>query len=94
LSPYHSTLRPDELFTEDTYVNVNICGKDRTVKHAVAKVIKKQKTKKNSMGLLYVVESGLIEFEGHKIITDILPINGAFYIKESEPQILKPERNP
>jgi len=94
MSPYHPTLRPDQLFSDrDIYVSVNMCYKDRTIKHTVGKIIKNQKIKTNSVGLLSIVESGIIEVDGHKIITDTLPINGAFYIKESEPQILKPEHN-
>jgi hypothetical protein len=96
MSPYHTTLRPNEIFTTpDIYVNVNLLNKkDRTIIHTIGKVIKTQKTITQPNGSVRVVESGLIEVRGNKIITDSLPINGAFYIKESEPQILKPDHNP
>ena len=88
MSPYHSTLRPDEIFTTpDTYVSVNLLNKkDKTIIHTVGKVIKTQKIMVHPDGSTRVVESGLIEVRGNKVITDTLPINGAFYILESEPQ--------
>jgi len=90
VTPYHTTLRPDEIFTTpDTYVNVNLLNKkDKTIIHTVGKVIKVQKTITVPDGSVRVVESGLIEVRGNKIITDTLPINGAFYIIEGSPQIL------
>lgn len=90
MSPYHTTLRPNEIFTTpDTYVNVNLLNKkDKTIIHTVGKVIKTQKTITQSNGSVHVVESGLIEVRGNKIITDKPPINGAFYIIEETPQIL------
>jgi hypothetical protein len=90
MSPYHTTLRPNEIFTTpDTYVNVNLLNKkDKTIIHTVGKVIKTQKTTTQPDGSVHVVESGLIEVRGSKIITNTLPINGAFYIVEELPQIL------
>ena len=90
MSPYHATLRPNEIFTTpDTYVKVNLLNKkDKTIIHTVGKVIKTQRTMVHPDGSTRVVESGLIEIRGNKVITDKLPINGAFYIIEETPQIL------
>ena len=85
MSPYHTTLRPNEIFTTpDTYVNVNLVNKkNKTIIHTVGKVIKTQKTQALPNGSVMIVESGMIEVRGNKIITNNLPINGAFYILES-----------